>query len=98
VIVLAIRGDPKKRLDSVVKMLDSHIAVLDAKLLYIIHSYDEKKDTLFYYEKKLEKTREEIEYAVKLKRRLMKLYNVIEERGGNTEGINDMINDIMHWD
>jgi hypothetical protein len=54
-IVLAIRGDPKKRLDSVIKMLDSHIAVLDAKLLYIIHSYDDQKDALFYYEKKLEK-------------------------------------------
>jgi len=79
-------------------MLDSHIAVLDAKMLYIIHSYDDQKDALFYYEKKLEKAREEIEYAVKLKRKLMKLYNVIEERGENTEGINDMINDIMGRD
>jgi hypothetical protein len=79
-IVLAIRGDRKKRLDSVIKMLDSHIAVLDAKLLYIIYSYDDQKDALFYYEKKLKKAREEIEYAVKLKRKLMKLYTVIEER------------------
>jgi hypothetical protein len=28
----------------------------------------------------------------------MKLSDIIEERGGNTEGINDMINDIMHYD
>jgi hypothetical protein len=98
-IVVRYRSDSKKRLDSTVKMLDNHISMLDAKLLHIIHSYNPQKDFLYNYEKRIEVVRNEIEFSMDLRKRLMKLYDIIEERGGeDREGIiNDMINDIMDW-
>jgi hypothetical protein len=99
-IVIRYRSNSKKRLDSTVKMLDNHISKLDAKLLHIIHSYNPQTEFLYNYEKKLEVVRNEIEFSIDLKNRLMKLYDIIdEELGGNDrEGIiNDMINDIMDW-
>ena len=91
VIVVRYRSDSKKRLDSVVKMLDHHISILNAKLLHIIHSYNPDTEFLYNFEKKLEVVRSEIEYAVKLKNRLMKLYDIIEQ-GEDREG---MVNDII---
>jgi hypothetical protein len=71
-LVVRYRSKAKNRLDSVIKMLDQHMAILDAKLLATIHAHNPYKDFIYIYEKKLEKARDEIEYAVKLKKKLMK--------------------------
>lgn len=97
-LVIRYHSKAKDRLDSVIKMLDEHMAILDAKLLAIIHAHDPHKDWIYNYEKKLDEVREEIQFANQEKRKLVKLYSLIEEGEEDDEGINDMINDIMHWD
>ncbi|HYY67753.1 MAG TPA: hypothetical protein VE572_05335 [Nitrososphaeraceae archaeon] len=59
-----------------IKALDHHIEKLEAKLSFLIRSYDDDPSTtllLYQYEKKIATVRQEIEYAIEDRRRLNNL-------------------------
>jgi hypothetical protein len=57
-----------------IKALDHHIEKLEAKLSFLIRSYDDPPTLLLYqYEKKIATVRQEIEYAMEDRRRLNNL-------------------------
>ena len=59
-----------------IKALDHHIEKLEAKLSFLIRSYDDDPSTtllLYQYEKKIATVRQEIEYAMEERRRLNNL-------------------------
>ena len=58
-----------------IKALNHHIEKLEAKLSFLIRSYDDPSTTplLYQYEKKIATVRQEIEYAIEDRRRLNNL-------------------------
>jgi hypothetical protein len=63
-IELAVKGDPKKRLRSLIKVIDEHVAILDAKMLQLVHSFDEDKDSERLYMESLNAFREDIQFSM----------------------------------
>jgi hypothetical protein len=49
VVVFAYRIKPEDRLDSVIKMLDFHISVLEAKLSYLISLHNPREYIIYNY-------------------------------------------------
>jgi peptidoglycan hydrolase CwlO-like protein len=58
------------KIEAAIKALDHNIEKLEAKLSFLIKSYDPRRDLLYQYEKKIDTVKKEIEYAMEERRRL----------------------------
>ena len=61
------------KIETAISALDNSIEKLEAKLSFIITSYDPRRDLLFQYEKKIATVKREIESAMEERLRLSRL-------------------------
>jgi chromosome segregation ATPase len=61
------------KIEIAISALDNNIEKLQAKLSFIITSYDPRRDLLYRYEKKIATVKQEIESAMEERRRLSRL-------------------------
>jgi hypothetical protein len=60
-----------------IKALDHHIEKLEAKLSFLIESYDPRRDFSYQYEKKIDAVKHEIEHAMEERQRLYSLSQLV---------------------
>jgi hypothetical protein len=61
------------KIEAAIKALDHNIEKLEAKLSFIIKSYDPRRDLAYHYEKKIATVKQEIEDAIEQRRTLNRL-------------------------
>ena len=61
------------KIETAISALDNSIEKLEAKLSFIITSYDPNRDLLYQYEKKIATVKREIDSAMEERRRLSRL-------------------------
>jgi hypothetical protein len=61
------------KIEIAISALDNNIEKLEAKLSFIITSFDPRRDLLYQYEKKIATIKQEIEFAMEERRRLSRL-------------------------
>ena len=67
-----------------IKVLDHHIEILEAMLLFLIRSQDPRNDWLHQHEKKIAAVKQEIDFAMRERQNLKKAKEMgIESMDGN---------------
>ncbi len=61
------------KIEAAIKALDHNVEKLEAKLSFIIKSYDSRRDLLYQYEKKITTVKQEIDDATEQRRTLNRL-------------------------
>jgi chromosome segregation ATPase len=61
------------KIETAISALDNNIEKLEAKLSFLITSYDPRRDLLYQYEKKIATVKQEIESAMEERRRLSRV-------------------------
>ena len=65
------------KIEATIKALDDHVERLEAKLSFLIKSYDPRRDLSYQYEKKIDTVKHEIEHAMEERQRLYSLGQMV---------------------